>query len=64
MATPSGTKTRVATDEALLRVLSGLMALVFLTYAILASGSDPLLTIPALAMLDCGVRTACRTILG
>ena len=51
-------------DEALLRILSALTALIFVAYAILVSGSDPLLTIPLLAMLDCGVRTACRTILG
>jgi hypothetical protein len=55
---------RDASDEALLRVLSGLTALVFLTYAVLVSGSDPLLTIPALALLDCGIRGACRATLG
>jgi len=63
MAT-SGTKTRVAPDEILLRLLSALTALVFLTIAVLVSGSDPLLTIPVLVLLDCGVRTACRDALG
>ncbi len=61
---PSRMKTRPAQDEVLLRLLSGLTALVFLTYAVLVSGSDPLLTIPALALLDCGVRMACRTAIG
>ena len=61
---PSRTKTRVAPDEALLRLLAAITALVFLTYAVLVSGSDPLLTIPVLALLDCGIRTACRTAIG
>jgi hypothetical protein len=51
-------------EEALLRILSALLALVFVTFGVLASGSDPLLTIPMLALLDAGVRTACRAELG
>ena len=62
MAT-SRTKTRPPLDEVLLRILSAMTALVVLTYAVLVSGSDPLCTIPALAMLDCGVRMACRAVL-
>ena len=64
MALP-GTRTRAAAnEEAMLRALGALTALVFLTCAVLVSGSDPLLTIPALALLDCGIRTACRAAIG
>ena len=47
-------------EEALLRILFGVWAILILTYILLVSGSDPLLTIPGLALLDSGVRSARR----